>query len=39
VSFEYQEGVAEYFLTKWRGKPCQYIKNCKKLELGCIAHN
>jgi hypothetical protein len=27
LSFEYQEGHAEYFLTKWRGKPCQYLLN------------
>jgi hypothetical protein len=27
LSFEYQEAVAEHFLTKWRGKPCQYLLN------------
>jgi hypothetical protein len=27
LSFEYQEAVAEYYLTKWRGKPCQYLLN------------
>ena len=27
LSVDYQENAAEYFLTKWRGKPCQYLLN------------
>jgi hypothetical protein len=27
LSFEYQEAVAEYHLTKWRGKPWISMKN------------
>jgi hypothetical protein len=27
LSFEYQEAIAEHFLTKWRGKPWISMKN------------